>query len=263
MIDLHCHMLPSVDDGAKTISMALDMAREAEAEGINKILLTPHHMDGEYINHRKDTEIAVENLQKTFNDNNIGIELRPGQEVHINGDLLKDIDEDDVLYADGTNKKYMMLEFPHSGVPEYAEDMIFELKVKGIIPIIVHPERNHSIQQDPDILFDLVSQGCLTQITATSYVGGFGSTIQRFTDKIVDSGLGFMFSSDAHNMEGRRFRMKEAFDRLAEKKGKDVALQYEKNAEKVWNGETIEIGNIDRVKKESTASKFFKKLLGK
>ena len=72
-----------------------------------------------------------------------------------------------------------------------------------------------------------------------------------------------LVSSDAHNMEGRRFRMKEAFDRLAEKKGKDVALQYEQNAEKVWNGEIIEIGNIDRVKKESTASKFFKKLLGK
>lgn len=90
-----------------------------------------------------------------------------------------------MLYADGANKKYMMLEFPHSGVPEYAENMIFELKVKGIVPIIVHPERNHGIQQDPDILFDLVSQGCLTQITATSYVGGFGSTIQRLQTKLL------------------------------------------------------------------------------
>ncbi|CAI2693488.1 Tyrosine-protein phosphatase YwqE [Apilactobacillus kunkeei] len=85
MIDLHCHMLPSVDDGAKTISMALDMAREAEAEGINKILLTPHHMDGEYINHRKDIEIGVEKLQKTFNDNNIGIELRPDKKFTSTG----------------------------------------------------------------------------------------------------------------------------------------------------------------------------------
>ena len=263
MIDLHCHMLPSVDDGAKTISMALDMAREAESEGINNILLTPHHMDGEYINHKEDIEKAVHNLQMTFNDQNLDIQLRPGQEVHINGDLLKAIDEDDVLYADGINKKYMMLEFPHSGVPEYAEDMIFELKVKGIIPVIVHPERNHGIQQNPDILYDLVSQGCLTQITATSYVGGFGSTIQKFTDKIIDAGLGFMFSSDAHNLSGRRFRMKEAFDRLEEQKGKDFALRYERNAEKVWNSETVEIGNIDRVKKENTASKFFKKLLGK
>lgn len=256
-------MLPSVDDGAKTISMALDMAREAESEGINNILLTPHHMDGEYINHKEDIEKAVHNLQMTFNDNSVDIQLRPGQEVHINGDLLKAVDEDDVLYADGINKKYMMLEFPHSGVPEYAEDMIFELKVKGIIPIIVHPERNHGIQQNPDILYDLVSQGCLTQITATSYVGGFGSTIQKFTDKIIDAGLGFMFSSDAHNLSGRRFRMQEAFDRLEEQKGKDFALRYERNAEKVWNSETVEIGNIDRVKKENTASKFFKKLLGK
>lgn len=260
MIDLHCHMLPAVDDGAKTISMALDLAKEAESEGIDKILLTPHHMDGEYINHKENVKKASNNLQMILRDNSIDIELRPGQEVHINGSLLEAVDNGDVLFADRLNKKYMMLEFPHSGVPEYAKDMIFELEVKGITPIIVHPERNHGIQQNPDILFDLVSQGCLTQITATSYVGGFGKNIQKFTEQIIDAGLGFVFSSDAHNLSGRRFRMKEAFDRLEKKKGRDFSLNFQENAEKIWNGETVKTGRIEKIHEKSTLSKLLKKL---
>lgn len=260
MIDLHCHMLPAVDDGAKTISMSLDLAKEAEHEGIDKILLTPHHMDGEYINHKEDVEKASNNLQMILKDNNINIELRPGQEVHISGSLLEAVDNGDILFADRLNKKYMMLEFPHSGVPEYAKDMIFELEVKGITPIIVHPERNHGIQKNPDILFDLVNQGCLTQITATSYVGGFGSEIQDFTDRIIDAGLGFMFSSDAHNLSGRRFRMRDAFDRLEREKGREFALQYEDNAEKIWNGEPVKTGHIEKIHEKTLLSKLLRKL---
>lgn len=260
MIDLHCHILPAVDDGSKTIDMSLQMAQEAQREGINKILLTPHHMDGEYINHKDKILPAVQHFQNDLLDNNISIEVRAGQEVHINGDLLSSVENNDILYAD-KDGKYMMLELPHSGVPEYTEDMIFELKVKGITPVIVHPERNHGFQDDPDKLYDLVDQGCLTQLTATSYVGGFGKHIQKFTEQIIDAGLGFIFSSDAHNMSGRRFRMSDAYNLLAKKHGQAMADYYKNNAEKIWNGENIEIGNISKVKKDSFIKALFNKIL--
>lgn len=255
MIDLHCHILPAVDDGSKTIDMSLKMAEEAKREGIDKILLTPHHMDGEYVNHKNKILLDVDNFQKDLFDNNINIRVRAGQEVHINGDLLSNVDSDDILYADD-DSKYMMLELPHDGVPEYTENMIFELKLKGITPVIVHPERNHGFQNNPDKLYDLVSQGCLTQLTATSYVGGFGKRIQKFTNQIIDAGLGFTFSSDAHNMSGRRFRMQEAYELLTKKKGKKFSDSYKDNARKIWDGEDIEIKGIKKIRKKSFL-KFF------
>lgn len=255
MIDLHCHILPAVDDGSKTIDMSLKMAEEAKREGIDKILLTPHHMDGEYVNHKNNILLDVDNFQKDLFDNNIDIRVRAGQEVHINGDLLSNVDSDDILYADD-DSKYMMLELPHDGVPEYTENMIFELKLKGITPVIVHPERNHGFQNKPDKLYDLVSQGCLTQLTATSYVGDFGKHIQKFTNQIIDAGLGFTFSSDAHNMSGRRFRMQEAYELLTKKKGKKFSDFYKDNARKIWDGEDIEIKGIKKIRKKSFL-KFF------
>lgn len=260
MIDLHCHMLPAIDDGSKTVDMSLKMAEEAQKEEINKILLTPHHMDGEYVNHKDKILPAVQNFQRNLLDNNIPIEVRAGQEVHINGNLLSSVENNDILYADD-NGKYMMLELPHSGVPEYTENMIFELRVKGIVPVIVHPERNHGFRNDPDKLYDLVSQGCLTQLTATSYVGGFGKHIQRFTEQIIDAGLGFTFSSDAHNMAGRRFRMNDAYNLLTKEKGKTMADYYKKNAEKIWNGQHIEINGIRHIKKDNSFVSFLKKLI--
>ncbi|TMT01283.1 tyrosine protein phosphatase [Apilactobacillus kunkeei] len=260
MIDLHCHMLPFVDDGANTIIEALEMGIEAKREGINKILLTPHYMDGEYVNHKKDIVPAVKNLQRIFIDNGIDIELRAGQEIHINGELINQIENDDILYPDKNTKRYIMFEFPHGGIPKYSNDIIFELKLRGITPIIVHPERNMGFQKKPSMLYDLVSQGCLTQITATSFTGGFGKRIQKFTDEIVEANLGFVFSSDAHNLKGRRFMMDEAFSRLENKYGSSVVNEYKRNSELIWNGDNVSIGDIDRIKNKKRFSDFLRNI---
>lgn len=258
MIDLHCHMLPFVDDGPDTMNLALQMAEDAKKQGIDKILLTPHHMDSEYLNHKKDIETKVNEFQKILNVNGINIEIRPGQEAHINGNLLQFLDEKDILFAD-SNQKYLMLELPHGDVPAYTSDLVFELTVRNITPVIVHPERNQGFQNDPDKLYDLVEQGCITQITASSYVGGFGKTIEKFTEQIIDANLGFVFSSDAHNVSGRRFRMAEAFDKLSNKKGKRYAERFEKNAEMIWRGDTLPNVEISRINNFNVMLSIFKK----
>lgn len=238
LVDLHCHILPGVDDGAKDLPMALGMARDAVAQGISHILLTPHHMDGEYTNHKVDVLRKTTAFQEALDAAKIPLTVFPGQEVHLTGELLTALDDDDILFMD-EGGKYLLLELPHSGIPEYTEDMIFELQARGITPVIAHPERNHGFQKEPDQLYDFVEMGCLTQLTSSSYLGVFGDNVEKLTAKIIRSGMGFAFSSDAHNFKGRRFLMGDAFNKLEQQAGKDVAIRFNDDARAILNGEEI------------------------
>ena len=246
LIDLHCHMLPGVDDGAKDLPMALNMARAAVNQGISHILLTPHHMDGDYTNHKKDVLVRVEKFQQAIDDAGIPLIVFPGQEVHLTGELLEAIDNDDILYMD-EDGHYLLLELPRSGIPEYTKDMVFELLARGITPVLAHPERNHGFQKHPDKLYDFVEMGCLTQLTSSSYLGIFDKDVEKLTSQIIDANLGFAFSSDAHNFKGRRFVMHEAFEKLEKKKGKDLTMRFNANAKAIINGDDVMRGTAQRI----------------
>ncbi|MEN3246792.1 tyrosine-protein phosphatase [Fructilactobacillus sanfranciscensis] len=256
MIDIHCHILPDVDDGAPDMETSLRLAKEAEKQGITAALLTPHHMDGQYINHLKDVEKETIEFQKQIDEHGINLKVFPGQEVHITGDLLKEIDDGDILFADPYNR-YIMLELPHTEVPEYTEDMLFELNARGITPVIVHPERNHGFQNDHDLLYKFVAQGAATQLTASSYVGVFGPEVEKLTEEIIAANLGTTFGSDTHNFKGRRYRMKDAYAKLEKQFGVKMATRYKFNAKAIINGDDIDQGEIKPIKKKKK-----KKFLG-
>ncbi|MCV3554527.1 tyrosine-protein phosphatase [Pediococcus ethanolidurans] len=258
MIDLHCHILPGVDDGSPDIETSLKLAEVAVEQGITHMLLTPHHMDGDYLNHKADVIEKTTAFQEALDRNQIRLTVFPGQEVHITGELIQATDRDDILFADESNR-YLILELPHNEVPEYTEKMLFALQTRGITPILVHPERNQGFMQDPDKLYEFVSQGCLTQLTASSYVGVFGEHVQKFTEQIVDAGLGFVFASDAHNLKGRNFKMAQAFEKLEKNKGKRFAEIYRENAKSIINGDDVILGEIHHVheKKRKKFWRFF------
>lgn len=256
LIDLHCHILPGVDDGAKDLPMALGMAQDAVKQGITHILLTPHHMDGDYTNHKVDVIRKTAAFQEALVAAKIPLTVFPGQEVHLTGDLLKALDADDILFMDETGK-YLLLELPHSGVPEYTEDMIFELMARGITPVIAHPERNHGFQENPDKLYDFVQMGCLTQLTSSSYLGVFGPNVEKLTSKIIESGMGFAFSSDAHNFKGRRFLMGEAFQKLSKHEGERKAELFNSNAKAIINGDDIEVPKLLRISSLKKTRRFW------
>ena len=252
LIDLHCHILPGVDDGSKDLDMSLAMARVAVQQGISHILVTPHHMDGMYLNHKPDVLKKTAAFQDALDAAEIPLTVFPGQEVHLTGDLLKAIEADDILFMD-EGGRYLLLELPHSGIPEYTEDMIFELQARGITPVIAHPERNHGFQKNPDRLYDFVEMGCLTQLTDSSYLGVFGKSVESLTAKIINANLGFAFASDAHNFKGRRFLMDAAFNKLVEQSGEQQAKTFNENAKAIINGDDIampEITKISAVKKK-------------
>ena len=172
MIDLHCHLLPGVDDGSKSMDISLKLANDAVRDGIDYALLTPHHMNGVYLNHKKAVIQQTQEFQVKLDRHKISLKVFPGQEVRINGDLLTALDQDDILFAD-EGGRYLMLEFPDDDIPSYTSNVIYELMQRGIIPVIVHPERNTMIMKQPDILYDLLSRGYLSQVTSGSYVGNF------------------------------------------------------------------------------------------
>lgn len=249
MVDLHCHLLPGIDDGSRSMKISLRLAREATENGVTHALLTPHHMNGRYVNHKRDVIRRTKEFQKQLNAHNIPLTVFPGQEVRINGQLIDALNEDDILFADEDNR-YLMLEFPDDDVPHYTNQMIFELQQRGITPVIVHPERNTRIMDHPELLYQLLQKGCLSQITASSYVGTFGKKVEDFSEKLIKNGQGYLFASDAHDLPGRKYEMRQAFEKLSKEFGQELSDQYANNARSIINGENIPVNTIKELKKK-------------
>ncbi|KRM41192.1 tyrosine-protein phosphatase [Lentilactobacillus parafarraginis] len=247
MIDLHCHLLPGVDDGSKSMDISLKLATDAVKDGIDYALLTPHHMNGVYLNHKRAVIQQTQEFQMELDRHKIPLKVFPGQEVRINGDLLTALDQDDILFADESGR-YLMLEFPDDDVPSYTSNMVYELMQRGIIPIIVHPERNTRIMKRPDILYELLSRGCLSQITAGSYVGAFGHKVQKFSKQLIQAGQAYVFASDAHNLPNRKYEMTKAFAKLNREFGNDYVSRLSENAKRIINGDNILSNNFSKIK---------------
>lgn len=239
MIDLHSHLLPGLDDGSASMRASLRMARSAVDEGIEAILMTPHHMNGRYENHKQDVVLATERFQAALDEENIPLQVFPSQEVRINGELMAALDVDDVLFADEQNQ-YLLLEFPDDDVPTYSSDMVFNIMQRGITVQIAHPERNTKLMAQPDILYDLVERGAIAQVTASSYVGAFGKKVQKFAEAIVSHNMAHVFVSDAHDLPNRTFNMQAAFDKLARQEGPEKKQRFELNAEAIIDGRQIQ-----------------------
>ncbi|SEL20541.1 protein-tyrosine phosphatase [Carnobacterium iners] len=248
MIDLHCHILPGIDDGAKTMDESIVMARLAVAEGITHILATPHYKNGRWTN-EKDTIIqGVQLVQKELDDREIALTLFPGQEVRIVGELMQDIAENRIQFIDEDNQ-YLMIEFPTATIPAYTDSLFFNLKKTGVTPIIVHPERNHALLKDPNILLSLIQKGALAQLTAGSYVGTFGKKIQQFSKQLIAANLVHLIASDAHNITTRSFHMKDAYRKLEKEFGKETVMNFKQVTKDLINGEMISPSLPNEIKK--------------
>lgn len=238
MIDLHCHILPGIDDGAKTMDDSMAMARVAVAEGITHILATPHYKNGRWTNEKDVVLQSVAAVQKELDNRDIPLTIFPGQEVRIVGELVEDILENKIQFVDEDNK-YLMIEFPTATIPAFTDSLFFNLQKTGVTPIIVHPERNHAILNDPTVLLDLVQKGALAQLTAGSYIGSFGKKIQKLSKQLIESNLVHFIASDAHNTTTRTFYMKDAYSKLEKEFGKEKLLEYQQVSKDIVNGELI------------------------
>jgi protein-tyrosine phosphatase len=222
LIDLHSHLLPGVDDGAKDLSMSLAMARMAAADGISAMACTPHILPGVYNNSGPAIRRGVARLAESIAQAGIPISLVTGADVHIAPDL-------DVQLRDGraltlNNSRYLLLEPPHHVLPPRLDDLIFGLQAAGYVPIVTHPERLSWIEGHYDLIRRLVSSSVLMQITAGSVMGRFGRRPRYWAERMLDEGLCHLLATDAHNTERRPPRMAEARDFVAQRFGDDEAI---------------------------------------
>ncbi|KZO00014.1 tyrosine-protein phosphatase [Pseudobacillus badius] len=254
MLDLHCHILPGVDDGASTLAESLAMAKEAEQQGITCIVATPHHKNGAYENTKADILASVEHLNEELKKADVNVDILPGQEIRVYGELLEDYEKGELLTIAGMSP-YLFIEFPSGSVPHYTEQLFYDIQMKGILPVIVHPERNSEFMQKPDRLYSLVKNGAATQVTAASYIGKFGRKIQHFTEQLIEANLTHLLASDAHNTSSRSFKLVEAYTRLANKLGDDHVFYFQENAKLLVSGEHLHKEPPEKIHKK-------KKLLG-
>lgn len=240
LVDIHCHILPGIDDGSKDWDTSIKLAKAAVKDGVTHAICTPHTLNGRYTNHKDDVVWLTDLYQQKLDEAKIPLTVFPGQEVRLSGDLIDALDNDDILFCD-EDGTYMLLEFPSEDVPTYAQDTIFKIMQRGVTPIIVHPERNSRILKEPEILQGMLEQGCLVQITASSYTGIFGKKIEEMSRKLIAAGQGCTFASDAHDLPRRQYQLSEAYKKMSQEFSQDLAQQWQDNARSIINGDPVQM----------------------
>lgn len=248
MIDLHCHILAGIDDGAQSVEDSLEMARAAVREGIDTIIATPHHKNGRYENSKQVIMQKTDELNEVLKVENIPLTILPGQEPAIHGELLKGITLGDVSTLNNT--QYIFIELPAGHVPRYTDKLLYDLQMEGKIPVIVHPERNQEIIERPEILYQLIKNGALSQVTASSICGIFGKKIKSFSEQLIEANLTHFIASDAHNTNKRGFQMARAYDNIDTRYGVDMGYFFKENAELLVRNQNVYKEVPQRVKKK-------------
>jgi protein-tyrosine phosphatase len=250
MIDLHSHLLPGLDDGAKTLDESVQMCWISYQDGVRTIVATPHTLNGLYFNNRETILLKVQELNETLTQCGMrnaecgirnsksqiesssvnsairdpclsgrqarsaitlnsalrtpqsAIRVLPGSDVRLCENTLAHLDQGKVMTV-SDSKKYLFLEFPFHAIPYQAEEIIFQIMTRGIIPIITHPERNPEIAERPQRYFEMIRMGCLGQVTAMSLTGEFGSRMRQTAERLLKKRLIHFIASDAHSIDGR------------------------------------------------------------
>jgi protein-tyrosine phosphatase len=221
MIDIHCHILPGVDDGARDLREAAAMCRMAAADGCEAMVATPHQRRGEWWNDDRERLAALaRDLQEVIGP---GFKVFLGGEVHVDAHLLAEVerlpDGGGILSLAGS--RWLLLEFGSSGTGAEASHLVHELVVAGWRPILAHPEFIPWLE--PDLVARLVSLGAATQVTAMSVTGDFGRRPQQDSLALIQAGLAHFVASDSHGTARRPPGLARAYRTLAGRWGEDLA----------------------------------------
>ncbi len=197
MIDLHCHILPGVDDGAADLSVSLRMAEILAADGVTVAAATPHILPGLYNNSGPAIREAVARLQYFLVREQIPLRLIAGADIHIGFDLVQGIRSGMLPTLNGS--RYVLIEPPHDLLPPRMEDFLFELLGAGYVPILTHPERLSWISAHYDVVVRLARAGVWMQVTAGSLAGAFGGRAKSWAERMLRDGMVHLMASDAHD----------------------------------------------------------------
>jgi protein-tyrosine phosphatase len=240
MIDLHTHLLPGIDDGAKSLEESIKIIKKGSEIGITSICITPHISISFNMSSSEKILEKFSELQKSAAKQKINVKLYLGSEIDLRIDFhfWRSLP----FFFLNNMHKYLFLELPLGEFPLFAEKMLFSILIEGASPILAHPERSLNNEKDFERIEKLKASGILTQINAGSLSGGFGKKIQKSAERLLKEDLVDMVASDVHDLTKRPITLLgEAFrivkERFGEKKAEKL---FKENPEKVLQAENIE-----------------------
>ena len=259
VIDIHCHILPAIDDGAKSLDEAIEMARIAQNEGIKIIVNTSHY--NPRFEFKKGNEVLEEldRFNKVLKDYNIDLEVIAGNEVYCTTDIIQIIENKEFFTIN--NSRYILLEFSHMGLPKNISDIIYEIKLRGYTVILAHIERYIEVQKKPNVVYDYIKEGALIQINASSIMGKNGKGAKYVCDTLLDNNMVHVVGTDAHSSTRRRPLIKDVYNHVAHVYGINRANKiFNDNAKKIINNQEL----IIEIQEPSDNNvSFFKKIYKK
>lgn len=252
MIDIHSHILPGIDDGARNVEESMDLIRQAYSNGVTDIIVTPHYMTGsDYISDNAEKRKVITRLKYYVKKEKIPINIYLGNEVFVENDMLKYKKNKQITTLN--NSKYLLFELPLNYKFNGLNDVVFNLEANKIIPVIAHPERYACVKEDPSIIEDLINKGVLFQCNLGSFLGVYGKKSKEIVILLLKHHAITFMGSDIHR-SGNEF-----YNRIDEVK--NIMRKYIDDSEI----EDIFVNNAKRVLEKNviTKSKFtpFKKTL--
>ncbi|MFL0268821.1 tyrosine-protein phosphatase [Candidatus Clostridium radicumherbarum] len=246
MIDFHSHILPYLDDGSKNYDMSFDMLKLSAEEGTEFICATSHFIPEELEQNKKHYYERLESIINLAKTKNISINILPGLELYLHPELPKYYSEKRIWGINLT--PYVLIELPMQQFPMYTDEVFYELRLQGAMPIIAHPERNFKIMKDEGLLKNLIEQGTLAQINSGSLTGIYGKDIQTFALNLVERNMIHLIGSDAHDDKRRTTRLADALE-IIKNKNPELYAWMDENQYKIIEGKEVDVLDIKPNKK--------------
>ena len=247
MVDLHCHILPEVDDGAQNIEQSLNIAREAEKAGFTTICCTSHFMIPNYTSLKSDNEILLNKLQKELDNNEINIKLLLANEIYINESILELLKKDNISTIG--ESEYLLVELPMRQEIKFVDEIFEILKNNGYKIILAHPERYKYIQDNPNRLINLIEEGVIIQSNYASILGFYGNSAKKTFKKLLKSKMINILATDNHYEK----TIYENMENIRKKLHKIISDEYFnlitiENPDKVIKNEEIKKNNYTKIR---------------
>lgn len=260
MLDLHCHLLPNIDDGAKDLETSIKMLEIAKKNNTKAIVATPHVIEGEWLPAWEQIVESCHLLKQEGHKFGLDIPIYPGGEVAIHRDIL------DIVKGPGpyciNSGRYMLVELPAMEIPSFTEDFFFSLEARGITPILAHPERHPVLAKDPEILVEWIRRGVLTQVNGTSIMGRMGERAMKMAELLLCRNMIHCIGSDAHSARTRNPDLTKAAEKVVALMGLEKARQVlTVNPQKIIDSKDVEVFEIKQPdKKPGIFQKLFSKM---
>ena len=244
MIDLHTHILAGLDDGPSQWDEAVAMAELAVADGTTTVVATPHMYNGVYNVTREQVLAGTARLRQELDQRGVALTVEPGGDVHVRVDLCELLRQQRVVTL-ADRGKYVMVELPPDQLPPGLEQLLFEVQLLGVTPMLSHPERNMQVQADPAVLVPLVQAGNLVQLTTSSILGDFGRHVKRCAQTLLESHMAHVVASDAHSHRTRPPGLSEARQAVARLLSPDEADEmFERRPVAILAGQYVELPDV-------------------